>query len=565
VSLRRAPALLLVFPLAGVVAAPAAGAVPEPVPTFGEVVDVRVVNLEVVVTDADGKRVSGLGPSDLRLRVAGVDTPIEYWSEIRDGGAVTTPATADGTSAAPVVAAGTAVATSYLVFVDEVFAFERDRDRVLAELAADLPSLGPLDRMTIVAYDGDRLTRLSPWTGSATELAAAIAVAATRPVRSNRWLNARRAIETARALPPLPVPERSASGASLPPPPEREVLAKPLTPAERDQAERLTAALQASIHAAAATLGALRPPAGRGVVLLLAGGWPISPVDFVAGDPERPVLHEIDLPSGAKLLRPLIDAAQTTGYAIYGVDLSGRERPDMPDAGHYLMETEGPGRAAKQLYREGLGHDTLELVAAATGGRALLNEMRLQAFTATAADARSYYSLGFSAPRRGTGERVPVEITARRSGLRVRAREGFVDASPGHDLQLEMEGALLLGSAPPGGALEVTAERPRGARGGTMLVPLRVRVPVGAATFVPAGDHYVARLELRMAAADAAGRRPEIPPIQVEVSAAAPAPADHSAVYATTLLLRRRRHTLVLTLVDPPSGRLWSTTLTIEP
>src|SRR5688572_6141379 len=38
---------------------------------FGEVIDVRVVNVEVVVTDREGKRVTGLQPGDFRLRVDG--------------------------------------------------------------------------------------------------------------------------------------------------------------------------------------------------------------------------------------------------------------------------------------------------------------------------------------------------------------------------------------------------------------------------------------------------------------------------------------------------------------
>ena len=46
----------------------AASQSPEP---FGEVIDVRVVNVEVVVTDRDGNRVAGLQPGDFRLRVDG--------------------------------------------------------------------------------------------------------------------------------------------------------------------------------------------------------------------------------------------------------------------------------------------------------------------------------------------------------------------------------------------------------------------------------------------------------------------------------------------------------------
>src|SRR5688500_16574228 len=50
-------------------AAQGTGASAEPVSAFGDVVEVRVVNLEVVVTDAEGRRVPDLKRGDFRLLV----------------------------------------------------------------------------------------------------------------------------------------------------------------------------------------------------------------------------------------------------------------------------------------------------------------------------------------------------------------------------------------------------------------------------------------------------------------------------------------------------------------
>src|SRR5688572_30124408 len=58
---------------------------------FSEVIDVRVVNIEVVVTDAAGKRVTGLGRGDFRVLVDGTERPIDFWSEVRDGEALAMP------------------------------------------------------------------------------------------------------------------------------------------------------------------------------------------------------------------------------------------------------------------------------------------------------------------------------------------------------------------------------------------------------------------------------------------------------------------------------------------
>ena len=67
-------------------------------PTFAERVEVRVINLEAVVVDRQGRRVPGLGPSDFTLEVDGETVPVEYFSEIADGLAVPPPVDAGGES-----------------------------------------------------------------------------------------------------------------------------------------------------------------------------------------------------------------------------------------------------------------------------------------------------------------------------------------------------------------------------------------------------------------------------------------------------------------------------------
>src|SRR5436309_11793694 len=116
--------LILLLPL--LVVAPGVRAADDVPPSFGESIDVRVVNVEAVVTDRQGNRVSGLKPEDFRLRVDGREVPVEYFSEIRDGEALAaTPEAAQPQEAK--TAGGTAVqgvaegrvATYYLLYVDD--------------------------------------------------------------------------------------------------------------------------------------------------------------------------------------------------------------------------------------------------------------------------------------------------------------------------------------------------------------------------------------------------------------------------------------------------------------
>ena len=132
------------WPVAGLavlvlLTAPAlAQTVPDQTPGFGDVVDVRVINLEVVVTE-DGRRVEGLGPGDFQLLVDGEEAPIEFFSEVRNGWAVAgdqAPAESSaGTYAVPALEPGESVGTRYLVFIDDYFSVPSYRNRVLGELA----------------------------------------------------------------------------------------------------------------------------------------------------------------------------------------------------------------------------------------------------------------------------------------------------------------------------------------------------------------------------------------------------------------------------------------------
>ncbi|MDX1382409.1 MAG: hypothetical protein R3190_02140, partial [Thermoanaerobaculia bacterium] len=87
-------------------APPAAGQEAEPPPgaVFRETIDVRVINVEVVVTDGTGRRIAGLRPEDFRVEVDGVETPIDFFTEIQNGRATTalTAGGAAGRGGAPV-------------------------------------------------------------------------------------------------------------------------------------------------------------------------------------------------------------------------------------------------------------------------------------------------------------------------------------------------------------------------------------------------------------------------------------------------------------------------------
>src|SRR4051794_14939294 len=156
-----------------------------PSSSFGASIDVRVVNVEAVVTDAKGSRVRGLAAGDFILEVDGREVPIEYFSEMEAAKAVAPPARP---GEAPQMAAAPSLAPegrSILVFIDDIFATAQQRDRVLDGVERDLQLLGPADRMAIVAFVDDRVDVLSRWTGDRAALAAALQAARKRRAHGN--------------------------------------------------------------------------------------------------------------------------------------------------------------------------------------------------------------------------------------------------------------------------------------------------------------------------------------------------------------------------------------------
>ena len=134
---------------------------------FSDVIDVRVVNVEVVVTDREGNRVRGLTASDFELLVDGEPAPIAYFTEIDEGIVRAAPPTGvEVADAMPALHTGEEVGTNFLVFIDDFFSIRQHRDGVLRGLEQDLTQLGPADRVAAVASDGANVTLLTGWTNS---------------------------------------------------------------------------------------------------------------------------------------------------------------------------------------------------------------------------------------------------------------------------------------------------------------------------------------------------------------------------------------------------------------
>jgi VWFA-related protein len=520
-----------------------------PAPVFGETVEVRVVNLEVVVTDRDGLPVTGLGPDDFRLTVDGVETPIRYFTEVRSGTAVATETGAERqVTSLPEIVPGEPVGTSYLVFVDDFFPIARDRDRVLDALREDLGRLKPEDRMAIVAFDGKRLTMLSTWSSSARDLERALRQASSRPAGGLQRDAERRSFRNSPQHMRPAVP-RSSLGFD-----------------ERFYAELLEDQVSNMVSATAAALRSFANPPGRKVLLLLNGGWPYEIDDYVANQYSRFVVEQ-GVQDGRRLYAPLIDTANQTGYTVFPVDVPGLSRDlEMAAADvRIFSEDDSLDARASQFLRENNVQYALERVASETGGRAMLNAERLDALEIAERATRTYYFLGFEPTWQGDDRRHDVEVTTRQEGLRVVSRESYVDFSRTSAVSAAVESALLVGGAPGIRPLALEVSEPERTSMNVMRVRVRFSLPASEVTLLPAGQGRAAELELRVAAVDERGGRTDVPVVPMRVSGPAEIRPDATVSAETTVELRRAHNRMTVAVYDPAAGNLWASTVEVDP
>jgi VWFA-related protein len=512
-------------------------------PSFGESIDVRVVNLEAVVTDGSGKRVDGLKPEDFRLRVDGKEVPIEYFSEVREGEALAAPPEAGKQEAKPEppaqgVAEGR-IGTYYLVFIDDYFSVALNRDAVLKGLKSDLGRLGPADRMAIVAYDGGRLAMLSNWSGSQADLAAAFDRAMARKPRGLD-----RITESRNLAHDLSFASQTVGDGS---PLDLNTRAGGLNDQQRAYADTLIRQMKGDVQAAMAAMRAFAAPQGRKVMLLLSGGWPFSAQSYTSGGGGMPTK---ELPEGEEVFRPLASTANLLGYTLYPVDVPGVQ------TGSADAEATGPAAAAFGSGSEQEVEGTLKYLAQETGGAAVLNSNRGLALAKAQEDTRSFYWLGFSPGWQRNDKNHEIKLEARRSGLKVRTRTGFLDLSRKAEVSMKVESALLFGNPP--GALSMplkVGEITRGKRG-EVEIPVTLGLPVDLMTVVPDGKKFTAQLELRFAASDAEGNTADIPVVPVTLTSDHPPTPGKMVKYETRVKLHGKADHMVVAAYDPLSGKI---------
>ena len=510
--------------------------------SFTESVDVRVVNVDVYVTDRSGQPVPGLRREDFEVFEDGKPVEIVNFSEIGELSppavkAELPPSSEDPAAPAPPEPVAAARPPLYLaVYIDNANLRPASRNRVLSQLQEFLSAqVGPEDRLMLVTNDLGLHVRRPFSAGTAgleAELKKVSRLAAPGELHE---------IATRRLL--ARIHEDGCSD---------DVVAEVRAYASDayNQATLDFSNLQTFVESLAGL-------DARKAVLYVSDSLPLY-----AGDEVLRLLKEVcggmgpansivggfnDLSSRLRRLTTAANASRVTFYTLEARGLRNFTSSTVEYAQSFVTpEMDFATRANLQ--------DGLFNLADETGGRAVLdtNDLRPD-LTRIATELRSYYSLGYTPRQRGDGRVHDIKVRVKREHLQVRHRSSYREASLEDRLRGRLMAALLHGSEenPLNLSVEVGAAEKQGKN--RWLVPVRLRMPADRLTLLPQGDVYEGKLWIVVGSRDAEGRTTPVRQVAVPLrvpGAEMAATARKPFVYELKLEMRSGEQTLAVGVQD---------------
>lgn len=588
----------LLFALAGSACAltlpPAVRAAPPPPAplVFSEGIEVQVTNVDVLVTDRDGRPVRGLRKGDFQLLEDGRAVDLSNFAEV-GAGAATAPAAAGAADPASATDPASAPAPLRLVvYFDQRNIRTASRNRAAEQVREFVRSrLAPEDEVMVASYDL-RLHVAQPFTADRRRVEAALERLETAPTYGDGSDRDR-----ARALGAMLQDQALAKSATRrwgeltlenPCTPSIALPANDYAAAEREEVQRTARALNVLVDSLAGI-------PGRKALLYVSDGIPLTPgeelfqvlYELCGGDPSSGLgvavdTAALDAADSYDGQRALLDAQRYHTAEIWNRVASHASGNRVA---FYTLQARNPVDAVAGALAGSLGErffqlprisgtlsanfqNTLSLLAAETGGRAIFDAADFSsALDRLHDDFLHFYSLGYSPAAKGRAGARRLEVRVKGSGYRVSYQRAVASRS-----QVERAADRTLSGLfwnrdenPLGATIEGGEQTP--GEGGAFSVPLRLRIPLFKMAIVNQGEQYSADLRLLVASRDAAGTvdslRQVAVPIRIPNREVLKAFGQYY-VYNLTLLLPPGERKVAVTIRDEVSTTTSYLTKTIE-
>lgn len=493
----------------------------QPPRSYGETLEIRVINVDAVVTDRNGKPVTGLTRDDFELFENGKRKEVSNFLEVNERAA-----------AAAGVPPGQSERRHLIVFVDNTSLQPFNRDRVLNAMKAFIEStmragvegafIG--DEAIVVSWNPGLKENLALTTDRARVLATLQSMTATTGLGTMLRAERERVENELRQMPGDYQSSTSVKTGGLAPPPEPEpgstrpggpsnivrVDEKPpydrALGAVRQYADSVMLDTKQKAEALNTLMLAFRGVQGRKALILVTESFSTQPArqmfeyldsikdQFERGNFQNP-RAEIMRYNDDPLFQTVTSTANAAGITLYAVSAggvtSGIDFSDASDRGSTVQQQavgKAPGKFSDQSLQE---------LAAATGGLAVTGSNDFAGgFDRIASDLTMYYSLGYRADSPANDMLRKVEVKVRKPGVVVRYRESFVQKATPTEIGDTLAANLFAGVQKNDLGITISAGTATPKNADEITVPVAITIPIAALTFTPDGKDVIGKFTI---------------------------------------------------------------------
>ncbi|MEP7132588.1 MAG: VWA domain-containing protein [Acidobacteriota bacterium] len=470
---------------------PKAPSAPASMPPVGERVEVHISNVEVVVTDSKGNRVTDLTKNDFEVFQDGVPQSIENFYAV-GGGRVTF---GDGKSE-PLEAVESRgdfpqeIKARFILYIDNLNISPQNRNRMFGKLKDFvLKNVGARAEAEVITF--------------------------------NRSLKVKRKFTTdpTEILSALEEIERETGGGTSTAGERRDSLhridesrsADEALQIARQYARSLRNDLQFDVDAFKNTLNALAGVKGRKVLVYVSEGLPATAgmelFDAVQKKYQSgsSTLEAFEFDMSGKYAG-IIQAANAQGVTIWALDASGLTVDEMITAENRSFET----RPSDFLMRQN-SQAPLQMLAEQTGGMASINSNSWErSLNELAKDFSSFYSLGYRTSRSAVDRPHSITVNVKRKGMRARFRKTFLEKTPETLAAEAVQASLFYPRDDNPLGIHVTLGTQKPYNDENFAIPVRIAVPIGKLGLLPTGDRYEGAFFVYVIARDAAEKQSDL-------------------------------------------------------
>ena len=484
--------------------APTAPPAPTPSGAFISRETVTVTNVDVVVEDKKGNRVTGLRKEDFTVLEDGLEQPVTNFFAVEQGHMtvvgdepVPPPSTAPAAPvAAPAPAAPSASPvpvprTRIVIFVDNLSLTPFNRNRVLRNVEEWVKSSVKENVEAMIVVWNRSLKIRRKFTNDGRDLADILKQIEGESGNGLQRISGRRDVLQR-------IDDAQSSGQAI--------------QIARSWAEEQTNDLIFTLDAIKSTITQLAGVDGRKIIIHVSEGLPQSPgaevwkyIQDKFRDTSSSLTNQFEFDKTPTYLG-LIQAANASGVSLYLFDATG-----LAVDPNISAESRSSSTRLDTFTERGNNQSMLQLMAEETGGVAVLNrnDVTLE-LKQIERDYTSYYSIGYRSLRSGLDRPHKLEVKVKRKGVAVRTRRSYVEKGlETRTVEAVMSGLFFVRDDNPlAVGLEVGHAVPSDS--GNFQVPVRIRIPYSRIAMLPDGPKVRGRLTFYFVVMDSDEKKSEL-------------------------------------------------------